>query len=246
DRLADLLHGGTRYPAGSRVLEAACGVGAQTVILARNSTSASFVSIDVSRPSLLLAEERVRGTSCSMVFFHQADVYHLPFRDEIFDHIFVCFLLEHLADPILALESLKAVLRPGGTITVIEGDHGSALFYPESPDANRVIGCLVDIQASMGGNACIGRKVLHLLQEAGFSGVTISPLTICSDGSHPESREAVRKIFIAMVEGVREEALARGLVDAKSWEKGMEDLRRTTEPGGMFCYTFFKAIGVKE
>ena len=40
--LAELLHGDTRYPAGSSVLEAGCGVGAQTVILARNSPEARF------------------------------------------------------------------------------------------------------------------------------------------------------------------------------------------------------------
>ena len=32
--LVDLLHADTAYPAGSRVLEAGCGVGAQTIILA--------------------------------------------------------------------------------------------------------------------------------------------------------------------------------------------------------------------
>ena len=35
--LVDLLHHDTSYPAGSRVLEAGCGVGAQTVTLAANS-----------------------------------------------------------------------------------------------------------------------------------------------------------------------------------------------------------------
>ena len=34
--LTELLHHDTHYPAGSRVLEAGCGIGAQTVILARN------------------------------------------------------------------------------------------------------------------------------------------------------------------------------------------------------------------
>ncbi|HZD43274.1 MAG TPA: class I SAM-dependent methyltransferase, partial [Methanomicrobiales archaeon] len=95
DRLSDLLHGGTRYPAGSRVLEAACGVGAQTRVLARNSPAASFVSIDTSRPSLVLARERVRDEGFSNISFPQADVYHLPFRAMTFDHVFVCFLLEH-------------------------------------------------------------------------------------------------------------------------------------------------------
>ena len=47
----------------------------------------------------------------SNVDFQQADIFNLPFEDETFDHIFVCFVLEHLQDPIFALESLRRVLR---------------------------------------------------------------------------------------------------------------------------------------
>jgi tRNA A58 N-methylase Trm61 len=46
--LVELLHSDTSYPAGSRVLEAGCGVGAQTVTLARNSPGALITSVDIS------------------------------------------------------------------------------------------------------------------------------------------------------------------------------------------------------
>ena len=39
--LANLMHDDTKYSAGSRVLEAGCGVGAQTVMLAKNSPNAT-------------------------------------------------------------------------------------------------------------------------------------------------------------------------------------------------------------
>jgi trans-aconitate methyltransferase len=44
--LIDLLHTDTAYPAGSKVLEAGCGVGAQTVPLAARSPHARFTAID--------------------------------------------------------------------------------------------------------------------------------------------------------------------------------------------------------
>jgi hypothetical protein len=50
---------------------------------------------------------------------------------------FVCFVLEHLPRPSEALAALRGVIRPGGTITVIEGDHGSTYFHPESAYARR-------------------------------------------------------------------------------------------------------------
>ena len=51
--LVELLHCDTSYPAGSRVLEAGCGVGAQTVTLAANSPEAAITSIDISEASLV-------------------------------------------------------------------------------------------------------------------------------------------------------------------------------------------------
>ena len=46
-----------------------------------------------------------------------------------------------------------------------------------------------------------------------------------------------------MVAGVRDEAIAAGLTDAAAFDAGIAALHRTAEPDGVFCYTFFKAIG---
>ena len=242
--LTELLHGDTRYPSGSAVLEAGCGVGAQTVVLARNSPGARFTSIDLSAESLAEARGRAREAALGNVTFQQADIFDLPFPPESFDHLFVCFVLEHLGDPRAALASLRARLKPGGTITVIEGDHGSAYFHPDSADARRAIACLVELQAQTGGNALIGRQLFPLLGAAGFQDVTVSPRMVYVDSSRPEWVEGfTRNTFTAMVEGVRERALT--LVDAETWRRGIEGLHRTAEPDGVFCYTFFKAVGVK-
>jgi len=48
----------------------------------------------------------------------------LPWAAETFDHIFVCFVLEHLPHPSEALIALKRLLKDGGTITVIEAITG--------------------------------------------------------------------------------------------------------------------------
>jgi SAM-dependent methyltransferase len=244
--LTQLLHGDTRYPAGSRVLEAGCGVGAQTVTLAKNSPEAEFTSVDVSNDSLSKALARIEHEGIKNVTFKQANIFNLSFPEGNFDHVFVCFVLEHLEDPVEALKRLTNVLKPGGTITVIEGDHGSAYFYPESQDAVRTINCLVEAQARMKGNALIGRQFFPLLQQAGFRDVSVSPRMVYVDSSKPGLVEGfTRNTFIAMVEGVEEEALSLGLIDAKSWEKGIADLHRTTRSDGTFCYTFFKATAIR-
>ncbi|HEX2316231.1 MAG TPA: L-histidine N(alpha)-methyltransferase [Thermomonospora sp.] len=246
DALADLLHAGTAYPAGSRVLEAGCGVGAQTVHLLASSPGMHLVAVDVSGDSLAQARARVAAEAPrGRVEWHRADLFALPFEDAAFDHVFVCFVLEHLKDPVGALAGLRRVLRPGGTITVIEGDHGSAFFHPDSPDARTAIGCQVRLQAAAGGDALIGRRLHPLLTAAGYEAVVVRPRTVYADRSRPELVAGfTRDTFIAMVESVRDDALAAGLVTPAEWDRGIADLHRTTGPEGTFHYTFFKGHAV--
>jgi SAM-dependent methyltransferase len=244
--LTDLLHHDTAYPPGSRVLEAGCGVGAQTVTLARNSPAASITAIDISEESLLAAAQRVAAAGHTNVEFRRADLFDLPFAPATFDHVFVCFVLEHLREPGQALQHLGRVLRPGGSMTVIEGDHDSACFHPRSPHAARAIQCLVELQARAGGDALMGRQLYPLLVAAGFRDVRVSPRMVYVDSSRPELVEGFTKnTFTAMVEGVRESALSSGLIDVAAWERGISDLYRTAGDDGTFCYTFFKAIAVR-
>ena len=243
DTLAELLHADTSYPQGSVVLEVGCGVGAQTVSLARRSPEATIVAIDISESSLTAAQERIRSAGYRNVVFQQADVYTLTFAPDTFDHVFTCFVLEHLSQPREALAHLKEVLKPDATITVIEGDHGSAYFHPESTSARQAIRCLIELQARAGGDSLIGRRLYPLLVDSGFRHITVSPRMVYVDESRPQLVEGfTRNTFTAMVEGVREPALAAGLIDEETWERGIRDLYRTAEAGGTFCYTFFKAV----
>jgi hypothetical protein len=52
-------------------------------------------------------------------------------------------------------------------------------------------------------------------------------------------------IIRALIEGIRESAIAAGLIEPERFDAGVQDLHRTTEADGVFCYTFFKGVGVK-
>jgi SAM-dependent methyltransferase len=247
ESLVDLLHFDTTYGDGERVLEVGCGVGAQTAILAGRSPGARFTSVDVSRASIEEARQRAAGAGIRNVEFQCADVFALPFAPGSFDHVFVCFVLEHLTQPSQALSILKGLLRPGGTLTVIEGDHGSTSFHPDSAAARRAIECLVALQRSAGGNALIGRQLYPLLTEAEFAGVRVSPRLVYVDASRPHLVDGfTRKTFTAMIEGAREPAIAAGLMAPDDFDAGIRDLHRTAGPDGVFCYTFFKGVGLKD
>ena len=241
--LVELLHHDTGYPAGSTVLEAGCGVGAQTVTLAARSPGARITSIDVSEDSVAEARARVEAAGFPDVELRQADIFALPFAPASFDHVFLCFVLEHLTDPVAALAALARAVRPGGTVTVIEGDHGSAYFHPDSAAAQAAIDAQVQLQAAAGGDALIGRRLYPLLRAAGLEDVRVEPRMVYVDGSRPDLIDGfTRRTFTAMIEGVREPALAAGLLDADVFDAGVGDLHRTAADDGTFSYTFFKGV----
>jgi len=244
--LTELLHKDTRYPPGAIVLEVGCGVGAQTISLVAHSPETCFTCMDITETSLNTAKARIKSSRYENAAFLNADIFDLPFLDSSFDHIFVCFVLEHLKNPIGALFHLKAKLKDNGTITIIEGDHGSTFFHPYSKEAWQTIQCLIDLQAKGGADSLIGRQLFPLMTQAGFKNITVSPRMVYVDSNFPDYVEGFTKnTFIAMVEGVRDPSLGSGMIDEATWEKGIDDLYRTTESDGTFCYTFFKGIAYK-
>ncbi|MEL7022863.1 MAG: methyltransferase domain-containing protein [Pseudomonadota bacterium] len=245
--LVELLHSDTHYPSGSSVLEAGCGVGAQTVTLAQSSPDAKITSIDISERSIEHAHERIQTLGLTNVHFEQADIFSLPFAEETFDHIFLCFVLEHLPNPGAALECLRSVLKPGGTITVIEGDHGSTYFHPESDAADAAIQCQVELQRRAGGDAHIGRRLYPLVASSGFTSVRVSPRMVYVDGSKPHLIEGfTKKTFTNMIEGIRESALEAAIIEPTLFDQGVRDLHRTATVDGTFSYTFYKAVAEKQ
>ncbi len=245
--LEELLHSDTSYRAGSKVLEAGCGVGGQTIILTRHSPEAEFTSIDISEASLKRAEELITGQAIENVDFRQANILQLPFDDESFDHIFICFVLEHLSQPIDALLEVKRVLKKGGSLTIIEGDHGSCFWYPQTQDSLQVWDCLIKAQQQLGHDPLIGRRLSPLLHQSGLDVQTVDPRWVYADALNQALRDGiVNKIIVPMTETARDQSLEMGLIDSDTWGKGIRELEAiSVDQEGTFFYTWFKGLAIK-
>ena len=241
--VADYLHYDSIWENGAKILEVGCGVGAQTEIIAQKNPDTQIISIDISQNSIDIARSRIQNKNIKNVEFRLQDIKELnPKKDGLFDHIFVCFLLEHLSNPLHILTLLKKLIKPNGTITVIEGDHGSTFFYPDNPYAKKLVNAQVDLQQKRGGNANIGRELFPLLREAGYQNVAVSPRQIYVDNSRPELMEGfIKNTFTAMIRGMSENIIAEKIVSKNEFDKGINGLLRTSEEDGVFSYTFFKA-----
>lgn len=245
--LEDLLHSDTVYLPGTKVLEAGCGVGGQTQILCRRSPQAEFTCIDISPDSIKEAGLMAAEKGFTNVDFQQGDINELPFQPESFDHIFVCFVLEHLSDPGSVLNLLSNLLKTGGSITLIEGDHGSGIWTPESKESRLAWNGLVKSQQSLGHDPDIGRRIYPLLHATGLEIEFVEPRWVYADQSNSQLLDGViNKIIAPMVFSAEKQVLETGIMNKEVWEKGLRDIRNVAQdPEGTFFYTWFKGVGIK-
>lgn len=245
--LEEIIHAGTRFGAGEKVLEAGCGVGAQTRLLLKHSPDADYTCIDISEASLAAAQQLHDQQGNKNVTLQRENIHQLSFADEAFDHIFVCFVLEHLDDPVAALIELKRVLKTGGTITVIEGDHGSCFWHPETPPSLAAWNGLIDAQRQQGHDPNIGRRLAPLMTEAGLELQICEPAWLYADKLKPALRDGmVNQIIVPMVRSAQEQILTGRLVEEEMYQQGVDDLSQVDIiDEGTFFYTWFKAIAKK-
>ena len=246
--LEELLHEGTHYPEGSRILEVGCGVGAQTRILTRRNPEAFFQALEIAEDSISKAREIALHEQIANVEFLHADLFEISLDPESYDHIFVCFVLEHLSHPFGALKILFDALKTGGTITVIEGDHGSGFWTPETMESRLAWEGLIRSQRDLGHDPNIGRRVYPLLEGSGYRVQNVSPRWVYADRSNPELLDGViNKIIVPMVFSAENSVLKSGYMDKDKWTRGLKDIENVARhPEGTFFYTWFKGVGVKQ
>ncbi len=245
--LEEILHPGTEYPPGAKVLEAGCGVGAQTRLLVKRNPGIELMSVDVSEKSLASAIGLKQQPGYENVTFQQENVNSLSFADDTFDHIFVCFVLEHLDEPVAALEELKRVLKPGGTVTCIEGDHGSCFWHPSTPESRQVWESLIAAQFDLGHDPDIGRRLTPLLTEAGFDIQNCHPGNLYADRLQPKLRHGmVKQIIVPMIQSAEEMIFRENIVPEEVYRKGIADISHVDDiDEGTFFYTWFKVLAKK-
>ncbi len=243
--LEPLMHGEISYPKGSIVLEPGCGVGAQTQLLLKHHPGMTLISMDMSYDSVQSASRHVCTTENDHTYFVNGNLLQCPFRAQSFDHIYLNFVLEHLAKPVQALKMFRSLLKPGGSITLNEGDHGSCFWYPETPAAKQTWEAAIKVQQKLGHDPLIGRRLHHLLSQAGFSHITTQPRYVSPDAGTPELLDGVvNSIIVPMTQAARNQAIEMGFIDTKTWKQGINELEQSgNPPEGSFFYTWFRGVG---
>jgi ubiquinone/menaquinone biosynthesis C-methylase UbiE len=104
-------------PPHGTVLDDGCGPGLLLAHLEEHADLEQLVGVDVSRGMLRQAQS---ATGTDDVLLLEGDACRLPFLDESFDVVYARGLLHHLPDPVQGMSEIHRVLKPGGTVVVLE------------------------------------------------------------------------------------------------------------------------------
>jgi ubiquinone/menaquinone biosynthesis C-methylase UbiE len=107
-----LIRDGTELEPGTRLIEVGTGVGAVLAVLGQEFPGVELYGVDIEQKQLDFARRNLERAGIEATL-RQADALALPFPDESFDHVWMMWFLEHVADPIAALREAERVLVPG-------------------------------------------------------------------------------------------------------------------------------------
>ena len=154
------LCGKARLDQAHTVLEVGCGTGAVLASLPE-CTSAALHGLDIDYPVLQFAKSQ---TPASLT---NGDAFQLPYASASFDAVVCHYLLLWLSDPILALQEVRRVLKPDGSLLIFaEPDYGGRIDYPQE------LSILGEWQSTslrqQGADPQAGRQLSSWLHAAGF------------------------------------------------------------------------------
>lgn len=104
---------------GARALDVACGTGDLSLVLAE-AGAVRVTGVDFCRPMLEIAARKAAGDAGRTLPFIEGDALRLPFADESFEVVTIAFGLRNLAGVGEGLRELHRVLKPGGSLAVLE------------------------------------------------------------------------------------------------------------------------------
>lgn len=194
---------------GMSLLDIGCGPGTITVDLAVRVAPGRVTAVDITEEAIDLARTEAHQHNLSNVFFATSDVHALEFPDGAFDVVHAHQVLQHVADPVVALREMRRVCARDGIVAARDADYAGFIWYPRLPALDRWRDLYERASRANGGEPDAGRRLLSWAHEAGFDDITPTGAIWCF--ATPQDRDWWGEMW---ADRILDSALARQLVDS--------------------------------
>ncbi|KAE8353088.1 S-adenosyl-L-methionine-dependent methyltransferase [Aspergillus coremiiformis] len=171
----------------STILDIGCGPGSITVDFARRAPEGHITGIEYVPDPLDQARALASSQGITNIEFRVGDIHSLDFPDDTFDIVHVHQVLQHIADPVKALQEMRRVVKPGGIVAARES--ATMSWYPENQGIDAWLDITTRMATAKGGHPHPGRFLHVWAGEAGFDRSNITRSTGSWCFSTPEERD---------------------------------------------------------
>lgn len=141
-----------------------------------------------------------------------------------YDAIHCRFLLLHLPDARITLNTLSRALKPHGTLVVVDSDHSTWEVSSRYPSVRRVRSAYLEVARSAGWNLALGRELPQMLESAGLGNVSGDGYVQYARGGSNACR-----FLAASFRSLEGELLETGLVNKSDLEETIWSLSENLE-----------------
>lgn len=226
------------------LLEVGCGVGAQSEILLRRFPDLKVTGIDRSQKQLAAAHHMLATTAYAQGRFHlqEMDATNMTFKANSFDGAFLCWILEHVPDPIRVLSEVRRVLRPGSIVYITEVMNSSFFLDPYSPNVWKYWMAFNDYQLSQAGDPFVGAKLGNFLMQLGYHDIRTEIKTWFLDNRYPQARKECMEYWTELLLSASQQLISSNFVSEEVVEEMRKEMSKVAnDPNAVFFYSFVQA-----
>ncbi|MFA0964142.1 class I SAM-dependent methyltransferase [Roseivirga sp. BDSF3-8] len=232
------------YSETDQLLEIGCGVGAMSEILLRRFPHLTLTGIDYQTEQVDQASSFLKNVpyATDRYTIRQMDAMDMDFESSTFDAAFICWVLEHVSDPLRVLTEARRVLKPGSQVVITEVLNSTFFVEPYSPNVLQYWMRFNDFQYDHGGDPFVGAKLGNLLQAAGYNRIETTIKTFHLDNRNPAKRASMIRFWTDLLMSGLPQLTEAGYVSEEIAEQVNTEMRTVAKsPSAVFYYSFVQA-----
>lgn len=223
-----------------RVLEVGSGLGILAQQVAQQLSTGTVCGLEYCSNQLAQSPKNTPNLS-----FIQGDAHQLPFENESFDVVYGRYIIEHVRHPIKVLAEMHRVLKNNARLYLQENNTPVMDYYPDCPRFKSVWQQFVRLQAMMGGDSLVGKKIYSMAKQAGFQSIELS---IAPEIHYPESGTLKTWVdnIIGNIESASQQLIDRQMLTQEALQSAITEMQNFKKLPNGSIYFYWNRLAARK